>query len=299
LTEAEELCRTALDMATKEKGDPWAEHTLAHVLHSQGRIKEAAEVMLSVTHHWDECNSFMYSHNWWHYSLLLLDMEKENEQILEIFDKHIWNRDKNFVQDQIMATSFLLLLELRNIDFGDRLEDVVSYISKENEFCCELQSDLLRIWAFLKTGKKDLAEKIMNKIIVFCNSSERASLLQKTYLQCAQAIYSYANLEYKKSLEFFEKCDFKQFQQIGASKEQSLIFIEVWIDALQREDNYENEKKLIEENIGKERIQNTVFWLQKMILINQKQDVESFSNEEYSLLCSNLRQNYSDFKIKV
>jgi len=264
LEEAEELCRTALGMCS-EKGDPWAEHTLAHILHSQGRIQEAAKLMSTFTHHWTECNSFMYTHNWWHYALLLLDLECGKDELLSIFDDHIWNKDRTFIQDQIMATSFLLILDLRKIDYGqDRLDSVVSYINNENEFCVELQSDLLRLWAFQKSGNIDLANKLLQRIDDYSTNSTRSTLLKSTYMPCAKAVVEFGSSNYREAVSNFEKCDFNRFQQIGASKEQSLLFIEVLIESLERLGQHSEEKKLITEYIGMKRIENTPFWSEKI-----------------------------------
>src|SRR3712207_7773522 len=53
--------------------DPWAQHAVAHVLETQGRIDEGIAWMSSFTDTWDKCNSMLYTHNWWHIALYYLD----------------------------------------------------------------------------------------------------------------------------------------------------------------------------------------------------------------------------------
>ncbi|MBL0901085.1 MAG: tetratricopeptide repeat protein, partial [Reyranella sp.] len=63
LDEAERLARQAVAM---DRRDPWAHHVIAHCLEARGRMLEGAAFLRSMSDTWEGCNSFMYTHNWWH-----------------------------------------------------------------------------------------------------------------------------------------------------------------------------------------------------------------------------------------
>lgn len=71
MEEAEAYGRKALELASSE-GDPWALHALAHVYYNTLRFKEGIELLGKEKDNWSNCNSFMYTHNWWHYCLVCL-----------------------------------------------------------------------------------------------------------------------------------------------------------------------------------------------------------------------------------
>jgi len=59
LDEAESEARSALKMRRKE---PWAQHALAHVLLTRGRIDEGARFLEEMADTWTDLNSFMFTH---------------------------------------------------------------------------------------------------------------------------------------------------------------------------------------------------------------------------------------------
>jgi len=67
--EAEAASRTAMSMRHKE---PWAQHALAHVLLTRGRVDEGAHFLEAASATWVGLNSFMLTHIWWHLALFYL-----------------------------------------------------------------------------------------------------------------------------------------------------------------------------------------------------------------------------------
>ena len=76
LRDAEHCARHAISMRPSE---PWAHHALAHVMLTQGRIREGTDFMASVSDTWTGLNSFMVTHNWWHQALFLLEQDRHAE----------------------------------------------------------------------------------------------------------------------------------------------------------------------------------------------------------------------------
>jgi tetratricopeptide (TPR) repeat protein len=124
LAEAEEHGRRAVEM---QRGEPWAHHAVAHVMEAQGRLDEGIAWMEGLADTWEACNSFMYTHNWWHTALFHLDRENAG-RALELFDTRVWGVWKEFAQDQINAVSLLARLEIRGLDVGARWRDVAHYL---------------------------------------------------------------------------------------------------------------------------------------------------------------------------
>jgi tetratricopeptide (TPR) repeat protein len=124
LDEAEAQARKAIEI---DRRDPWAHHVVAHCLEARGRMLEGVAFMQAMSDTWAGCNSFMYTHNWWHLALFLIDLDRSGEA-LDLFDSHVWGVDKEFSEDQINAISLLARLELHGIDVADRWTDIATYL---------------------------------------------------------------------------------------------------------------------------------------------------------------------------
>jgi hypothetical protein len=137
LDAAERLGRRAVEL---NRQDPWAHHAVAHVLDSQGRIDEGIAWMEDLAATWERCNSFMYTHNWWHTALFMIDRD-DHAGALRLYDTRVWGRWKEYSQDQIGAVALLARLELRGVDVGERWADVADHLEARtgdtvNGFLC-------------------------------------------------------------------------------------------------------------------------------------------------------------------
>jgi hypothetical protein len=125
LDEAEFEARTALAMRRKE---PWAQHALAHVFLTRGRMDEGAQFLEDAADTWTGLNSFMYTHLWWHLALFYLSQGRESEA-LQVYDEHCWGIAKDYSQDQIGAVSLLARLEIAGMDVGSRWLDLGEHLA--------------------------------------------------------------------------------------------------------------------------------------------------------------------------
>src|SRR5271167_613961 len=124
LEEAESAARTALAMRRKE---PWAQHALAHVLLTRGRIDEGARFLEEAADTWTQLNSFMLTHLWWHMALFYLSQGRDREA-LDLYDKRCWGVAKDYSQDQVGAVSLLARFEIAGIDVGSRWQDLADHL---------------------------------------------------------------------------------------------------------------------------------------------------------------------------
>ena len=124
LDQAESEARAALAMKAKE---PWAQHALAHVHLTRGRIDEGARFLEGASDTWVGLNSFMSTHLWWHLALFYLSQGRE-QRALELYDRRCWGVAKDYSQDQIGAVSLLARLEIAGVDVGARWQDVANHL---------------------------------------------------------------------------------------------------------------------------------------------------------------------------
>jgi hypothetical protein len=125
LDEAEIAARTALDLRRKE---PWAQHALAHVMLTRGRIDEGSRFLEGVKATWTGLNSFMITHLWWHLALFYISQGRRTS-VLDIYDRCCWGVAKSYSQDQIGAVSLLARMELAGIDVGERWFDIGEHLA--------------------------------------------------------------------------------------------------------------------------------------------------------------------------
>ncbi|HUE11485.1 MAG TPA: tetratricopeptide repeat protein [Steroidobacteraceae bacterium] len=125
LDEAECAARTALELKRKE---PWAQHALAHVMLTRGRIDEGAGFLEGVADTWTDLNSFMFTHIWWHLALFYLSQGR-GSSVLDIYDRRCWGIAKDYSQDQIGAVSLLARMEIAGIDVGTRWRDLGDHLA--------------------------------------------------------------------------------------------------------------------------------------------------------------------------
>jgi len=108
--------------------DPWAQHAVAHVLDISGAAEEGAAFMAAHSGDWEQCSSFLYTHNWWHSALFRLALG-DAPGALRLYDERVWTRRKDYCQDQINAVALLARLELAGVDVGGRWSEVAQQVA--------------------------------------------------------------------------------------------------------------------------------------------------------------------------
>ena len=129
LDAAEAAARTGLAL---EPGDPWAQHALAHVWLTRGRIDEGLAALEGWSPGWTGLNSFMVTHLWWHLALFHLS-KGHFDRALAIYDDHAWGYDRTYSQDQVGAVSLLARLDMAGIAVGDRWADLGTWLAVRAE----------------------------------------------------------------------------------------------------------------------------------------------------------------------
>ncbi len=160
IDEAEAEARKAIEM---DRHDPWAHHVVAHCLEARGRMLEGVAFMRAMSDTWETCNSFMYTHNWWHLALFLIDLDRTDEA-LELFDTRVWGVDKDFSEDQINAISLLARLELHGADVGGRWADVAAHVKPRIHENFTPFLDLQYLYALARAGEHSAVTEMLANI---------------------------------------------------------------------------------------------------------------------------------------
>ncbi len=152
LEHTEGKARTALALGH----DPWAQHALAHVMPTQGRIEEGARFLESMRDGWSDLTSFMYTHQWWHLALFYLSQGR-NDEALSACDDHCWSMQRDFSQDQIGAVSLLTRFEFAGLDVGERWHDVGSYLAARAGDVTNPFLSLQYLYGLARAGRPEVA----------------------------------------------------------------------------------------------------------------------------------------------
>ena len=178
LDEAEALARRAVAI---DRRDPWAHHAIAHCMEARGRLLEGVAFLDSVADTWEGCNSFMYTHNWWHLALFLIDLDRTDEA-LALYDGRVWGVWKEFCEDQVNAVSLLARLELRGVDVGGRWSELAPYLKPRLHEHFSAFHDVHYLYGLARAGE---ASAVTEMLASLEDRAERAKPFEReTWADC-------------------------------------------------------------------------------------------------------------------
>ncbi len=229
LSEAEHIGRWAVDL---NRRDPWAHHAVAHVMESQGRYEEGIIWMENLADAWEDCNSMLYTHNWWHIALFYLS-KGDQSKVLSLYDQHIWGKaQKNAPKDQVGAISLLLRLELKGLNIGRRWRELSDYLAARiHEHALPFQ-DLHYVYALARANQLDLAREMLSSMEAHALTVQPClqSAWQEVAIPAARGAIAHAIQDWKKSARAFKPI-LHRLHEIGGSKAQRVLFEQIYVDA--------------------------------------------------------------------
>ncbi|WP_460205025.1 tetratricopeptide repeat protein [Scytonema sp. NUACC21] len=235
LAEAEALARLA---TTINRHDPWAHHAIAHVMETQGRVNQGIAWMESHADTWENCNSMLYTHNWWHIALYYLE-QRDKEKVLNLYDTHVWGRaQKNSPKDQVGAIALLLRLELCGFQVGERWKELSGYLfPRLYEHALPFQ-DLHYVYALAKAGRSEWLiqmQQSMEKQVATANSYLRQHWFEVA-IPAARGMVAHATGDWSTASTILKPL-LPQLYKIGGSHAQRVMFERVYRDALLQTEN--------------------------------------------------------------
>jgi tetratricopeptide (TPR) repeat protein len=242
LPEAEAAARRALDLKRKE---PWAQHALAHVMLTQGRIAEGVAFLEGVQDTWTGLNSFMDTHLWWHLALFYLSQGRF-DAALAAYDDHCWAQEKDYSQDQVGAVSLLARLELAGIDVGDRWDDVADRLAVRADDVVQPFLTLQYLYGLARAGRPE-ANSLLTAV-------RRAALEAPDYvretwrevaLPAAEGLVAHTRGDFVGALRGL-RAALPRLSEIGGSHAQRDLFEQLILDALIRADRLSEAQQALE-----------------------------------------------------
>ncbi len=231
IEEAEATARQGLAL---DRRDPWAHHAVAHCLEARGHMLEGVAFLKEMSDTWEGCNSFMYTHNWWHLALFLIDLDR-TEEALALYDKRVWGVWKEFCEDQINAVSLLARLELRGIDVGERWADVARYLKPRLHEHYSAFLDLQYLYGLARAGEQSAVTEMLASLE---DRAEAARPFERSaWADCAvpaaHGLAAYAKGDFADAARLLGQA-VPHLPSIGGSIAQRALFGAIHLDALMK-----------------------------------------------------------------
>ena len=244
MAQAEAAARRALAMTERE---PWAQHALAHVMLTQGRLAEGLQFMQHSSPSWTRLNSFMVTHNWWHLALFAIDLGLD-DQALQIYDQQVWGVVKSYSQDQIGAVSLLARLELAGIDVGPRWQDVADHIALRLDDQVLPFLDLQYLYGLARAGRPQ-AETLLHNIERRATGARQKrpgdAIWQQVAVPAAHGLLAHAQGRHAQAVTGLGQA-LPRLLQIGGSHAQRDLFEQIHLDALMHAGQWNAAQQLLQ-----------------------------------------------------
>jgi hypothetical protein len=226
LDQAESEARAALEMRRKE---PWAQHALAHVLLTRGRIDEGARFLEEMADTWTDLNSFMFTHIGWHLALFYLSQGRDR-QVLELYDRHCWGIAKDYSQDQIGAVSLLARLEIAGIDVGPRWQDLGRHLAARAHDTVLPFLTLQYLYGLARAGRPE-ADTLLESVRRYAETapSFTREVWRDVALPGCEGLYAYARGDYATAWRHLVS-SVPRMSEAGGSHAQRDLFEQVLLD---------------------------------------------------------------------
>lgn len=246
LADAERTARQALEMYA---GDPWAQHALAHVMITEGRVDEGARFLEGAAGGWGELNSFMATHNWWHLGLFYLSQGRD-EAVLRAYDAHCWAGDQTYSQDQVGAVSLLARAELAGIDVGARWGEVAERIAARG---IDVEHPFLALQYLYALIRADRAEAPALLAAIRQRAAAAPAFARGAWneaaLPVAEGFAAYLAGQHPGAVRELGRA-LPQLRQIGGSHAQRDLFEQVWLAALMADGQWIEAQQALERRRG-------------------------------------------------
>ena len=246
LDDAETSARHALSLSHKE---PWAQHAIAHVMLTQGRLHEGLNFMQESSASWTGLNSFMCTHNWWHLAVFALELE-QHDAVLRLYDDQVWGVEKAYSQDQIGAVSLLARLELAGIDVGKRWDELLPYLQNRTKDQFLPFLDMQYLYGLARCGTPK-ADELLQNIEHYSDSAMQTNdvwqqVWQRVCLPACRGLMAHAQGNFARAADQLGLA-LPRLAEIGGSHAQRDLFELFYLDALVRNGKLAGAQHLVQQ----------------------------------------------------
>jgi len=242
LASAEREARLALEIKAKE---PWAQHALAHVMLSTGRVKEGVAFLGQAQETWTDLNSFMYTHNWWHKALFHISLG-DQQAVFDAYDNHVWGIEPTYSQDQVGAVSLLARMEIAGLDVGDRWQQLAEYLRPRAK---DVIQPFLTLQYLYGLARADFAEAatLLAAVEEKARSTDAFDRLvwRDVALPAARGVYAHARRDWATAARNLTIAN-PRMTEIGGSHAQRDLFGQILLDAHLKLGNWAIAEQMLE-----------------------------------------------------
>lgn len=226
-----------------EEINPWAHHTLSHVLLKKGDIEGGIKILEDYENIWNESGQAINSHNNWHLALMYLE-NLEYEKALSFLDNQIL-REKPYINIQHFdAISLLWRLEMGGYEVPITIWKSISDIVIENSSDCYIPFNSAHyIYALTRAGKNEDLSKSLSTIeeSISNKTGHERQVWESTGLPLLQACSSFAKENYLDSASLLEPiiCN---IEAVGGSDAQVDLFRQTYLLSLIKNGDKKNSR---------------------------------------------------------
>lgn len=150
---------------------PWAHHTLAHLISRGGRIDAGLAEMDALMPMWRQAIRGIHCHNAWHLALLYLDvMDLENTE--KVLHEDLWGITPNTVFEQVDTIALLWRMDLAGVRKDDIWQDIANRAEQYAGQCLIPFLDGHFAYALARAGKEDAAQMAVAKAFERANQGD-------------------------------------------------------------------------------------------------------------------------------
>jgi len=210
----------------RQPDDVWAQHALAHVFETGGRIVEGIAWLEEARASWAQANNFRF-HMSWHLALLHLALGRQTK-VLELYDREIYPQPSSDFRDVANAVSLLWRLRQDGVDVGNRLAVLADGARQrigDTQLIFAALHDLLALLAF---GDAKGALQLIDRLRLRASSStgDQSRVARDIGIPLAEALESaYAAGMIGTELEQLTR----RMPQLGGSHAQRDVFLRTLI----------------------------------------------------------------------
>ncbi len=229
-----------------DEREPWAHHAMAHVHLTRGTIEPGRRFLQDMAPAWQDLNSFMFTHNWWHLALFEIS-SGEVDIALGIYDERCRDVQPDYSQDQIGAISLLARLECAGVDVGDRWQALASLLETRSNDVVQPFLTLQYLYGLarcLPSAADDLMQLVRQQAVEPVVAGDR-ELWISVGIPAAEGVLAHARGEFRPAAERLSEVR-SRLWQIGGSHAQRDLFDQLLLDARLKSGQWTAARQMLE-----------------------------------------------------
>lgn len=221
------------EAAARNPDDLWAVHSVAHVMEMQQRPSDGVDWLNYPLNQWADRNPFR-GHLWWHRGLFLLELDRLDEA-LNLYDSSIHDASSEFFMDVHNSVSFLVRLEFKGIDVGNRWDELADCAESNTDRHALPFTDIHHVLALARCGRSKQARAHVQSMKDCANRGENhvAQVLRRVAIPICEGLIDYEDGVHASALETITTYR-PRLGEIGASNAQRELITLIAIEAARR-----------------------------------------------------------------